>query len=81
MLVVKSKSLVMDMNDSNPSVSLFSDSRAVLSQVGGKGFSLMRMAQGGFPVPPGMAAPSATEGFFLLLPRNTKNHLRGGRAP
>jgi len=54
MLVVKSKSLVMDMNDSNPSVSLFSDSRAVLSQVGGKGFSLMRMAQGGFPVPPGM---------------------------
>ncbi len=35
-------------------VYLFSDHDATQAEVGGKGFSLIRMAGGGFPVPPGM---------------------------
>jgi len=38
----------------NKTIYLFSDSDAAQQQVGGKGYSLIKMANGGFPVPAGM---------------------------
>ena len=38
----------------NKEIYLFSGGEVSQSQVGGKGFSLIKMANGGFPVPPGM---------------------------
>ena len=54
---------------------LFSDGDATQSQVGGKGFSLIRMANGGFPVPPGMVLGVS---FFdeWLAELNAKEDLR-----
>jgi pyruvate,water dikinase len=54
---------------------LFSDDGADQSLVGGKGFSLIKMARGGFPVPAGMVL---TVGFFdeWLAELNAREDLR-----
>lgn len=54
---------------------LFSDHDATQAQVGGKGYSLIKMAGGGFPVPPGMVLGVS---FFdqWLAELNAKEELR-----